>query len=103
MGILKKPYKILVVDDDEEDYLLISDFLSEICIEEYQHEWASSYQKGLDIMKEARHDLYLIDHFLGAGTGIEMISIATQMGCKTPKILLTGVGNREIDMLAIKA
>src|SRR5688572_26851989 len=55
------------------------------------------------MMKEARHDLYLIDHFLGAGTGIDLITAATTMGCRTPKILLTGVGNLEIDMLAIKA
>jgi len=103
MQILKKPYRILVVDDDEEDYLLISDFLSEFGEDEYHHEWAPSYSKGLEIMKEERHDLYLIDNFLGAGTGIELISIASQMGCKTPKILLTGVGNREIDMQAIKA
>jgi PAS domain S-box-containing protein len=103
MEILKKPYRILVVDDDEEDYLLISDFLSELGKNHYSYEWASSFSEGSRLMKEARHDIYLIDHFLGAGTGIELISDATANGCRTPKILLTGVGNLEIDMQAIRA
>src|SRR5688572_15797021 len=103
MEILKKPYRILVVDDDEEDYMLISEYISEIGSEQYTYEWAPSYSEGSRMMKEARHDLYLIDHFLGAGTGIDLISAATASGCRTPKVLLTGVGNLEIDMQAIKA
>jgi two-component system, sporulation sensor kinase E len=103
MEILKKPYRILVVDDDEEDYLLITDFISELGPGQYVIEWAPNFKAGSEIMKQARHDIYLIDHFLGAGTGIELITEASNNGCKTPKILLTGVGNLEIDMLAIKA
>jgi len=103
MELLKRPYRILVVDDDEEDYMLISEYISEIGSEQYTYEWASSFSEGSRIMKEARHDLYLIDHFLGAGTGIDLIVEATATGSRTPKILLTGVGNLEIDMLAIKS
>lgn len=103
MEIIKKPYRILIVDDDEEDYLLITDFIAELGADQYIFEWAPNFKTGSEVIKQARHDIYLIDHFLGAGTGIDLIIEATNNGCKTPKILLTGVGNLEIDMLAIKA
>ncbi len=103
MEILQKPYRILIVDDDEEDYLLLTDYIAELGEDEYSFEWASSFSEGARKMQEARHDIYLIDHWLGAGTGIDLIKDATSKGCQTPKILLTGVGNLEIDRQAIKA
>ncbi len=93
----------MIIDDDEEDYMLMIDYISELGAEEYSYEWASNFDMGSKLMKEARHDIYLIDHWLGAGTGLDLIRDATLNGCRNPKILLTGVGNLELDMQAIKA
>src|SRR5262249_49190433 len=49
------------------------------------------------------HHIYLIDHLLGEGTGLDLIIHATYRGCKLPMILLTGVGNRELDIKALRA
>lgn len=101
--LIQKPYRVLVIDDDEEDFFLIKDYLSELGGSDYSVEWASNYRQGEKLMSEARHDIYLIDYFLGAGTGLELITSAIAKGCRAPKILLTGVGNRELDIEAIRA
>lgn len=103
MQILSKPYKVLVIDDDEEDFFLIKDFLNDLGPDDYLAEWAPNYEEGIRICCENKHNIYLIDHFLGARTGLELITAATMQGSKLPKVLLTGVGDRELDIKAIQA
>jgi hypothetical protein len=37
-----RPIKVLLVDDDEDDFILTRDFFSEIRRQRYELEWASS-------------------------------------------------------------
>src|SRR5689334_18115447 len=50
-----------------------------------------------------QHDVCLLDYRLGARTGVELLRAALEQGCKSPIILLTGQGEHEIDMEAMKA
>ncbi|HYG17103.1 MAG TPA: ATP-binding protein [Bacteroidia bacterium] len=102
MRFLDKPYKILVIDDDEGDFFLIKDYLGDLG-DDYIIEWAPSYEKGVELISEQKHHIYLIDHLLGEGTGLDLIVYATYRGCKLPMVLLTGVGNRELDIKALRA
>ena len=45
----------------------------------------------------------LLDYHLGERTGLELLREAVARGCRTPIILLTGNGDREIDVEAMKA
>jgi two-component system CheB/CheR fusion protein len=49
------------------------------------------------------HDVYLLDYRLGQRNGLELLRDAVQRGCQTPIILLTGQGEREVDIEAMKA
>lgn len=95
--------KVLLVEDDEDDYLIAGDLLAEIASIQYDLEWISNYEKALEAIAEARHDVILVDFYLGRYTGIEILQAALEMGCKTPIIMLTGLGDRDVDSRAIQA
>jgi len=100
---LKDLISILLIDDDEEDYIITRDLIEEINHRQYTVDWVESYQKGLQIIQKKEHDVYLIDFRLNAHSGLEVIKRAVAMGCEAPLILLTGEGRIEIDELALEA
>jgi diguanylate cyclase (GGDEF)-like protein len=95
--------KILLVDDDEDDYILTRDMLSEAGGGRYVLEWVSTYEAGLQAIKSNIYDVCLLDYRLGNHTGLELLREAIASGCKAPIIFLTGKGTQEVDMEAMKA
>lgn len=98
-----EPLKVLLVEDDEDDYILTRDLFSEIKGRRSQIEWLKSFATGLDAMARNQHDVCLVDYRLGAHNGIELLSTALERGCRAPIILLTGQGEHEVDLQAMKA
>jgi diguanylate cyclase (GGDEF)-like protein/PAS domain S-box-containing protein len=94
---------ILLVEDDEDDYILTRDLLSEIEVFSFELDWVTTYRAGLITIEEARHDVYLIDYQLGEQTGLELLSTAIAQGCRGPIILLTGLGDQDVDFAAMQA
>ncbi|MEB3217558.1 MAG: response regulator [Nostocales cyanobacterium 94392] len=97
------PIKVLLVDDDEDDYILIRDWLSEFQLGECELEWIDNYLIAKDVIGCKRHDIYLLDYRLGAENGLKLLRFSIENGCSSPIILLTGRGDREIDIEAMKA
>jgi len=96
--------KILLIDDDEDDYLVLRDYLMDINGQvEYVLDCVQTYQAGLEQIQRAEHHLYLVDHFLGEGSGLDLLKEAVQAGCKQPIIIITGNSNRDIDQAALVA
>lgn len=98
-----RPIKVLLVDDDEDDYILTSDLFSEIKGSEYAVEWVETYADALEAMQSGGHDVHLVDYRLGAHNGLELLREAMRTGCRAPVILLTGQGDKEVDIEAMKA
>jgi len=94
---------ILLVDDDEDDYILTRSVLVEIYGQQIDVEWASSYEPAKVALVSGRHGLCLLDYHLGARTGLELLREAVAMGCRTPIILLTGNDDRDVDVQAMEA
>jgi two-component system sensor histidine kinase/response regulator len=97
------PIRILVIEDDEDDYLLIREFFSEIQEKQYIVEWVSTYDDGLIQIKKRKHDVYLVDYRLGKETGLDLLQTAIKNGCRVPIILLTGQGDHALDLEAMKS
>jgi PAS domain S-box-containing protein len=93
--------KVLVIEDDEDDYVILSHYLSKIQTEDYDVYWCNDYDFAeLEILKD-EHDIYLIDHFLGKGEGIEIIERIRARNILKPMILLTGSSDFSVDEKAM--
>jgi signal transduction histidine kinase/HPt (histidine-containing phosphotransfer) domain-containing protein/BarA-like signal transduction histidine kinase len=95
--------KVLLIEDDEDDYILTRELLSEVKGGKYELEWAPSYEEGLKVAGQREHHVCLVDYRLGERSGVELIREAREFGVTTPMILLTGQGNHDVDVEAIEA
>lgn len=94
--------RILIVDDDEDDYFLTSELIRNIPSSGFTLNWCFSYKEALEQMVAKRHDLYFIDYLLGGKTGLELLKEAIAAGVEEPIILLTGKGNQKVDIEAMQ-
>lgn len=95
-------WKILLVEDDEDDFILTRTMLQEARGGVYDLEWMSDYASGKQAILSNQYDAVLMDYELGPRTGVELTREVTEMGCKAPVILLTGRGNYDIDVEAMQ-
>lgn len=95
--------RVLLVDDDEDDFFIIKELLSEISDTKYVLEWVNNYSVAAKAVIDPGFDVCLIDYRLGEKTGIDLIVDAINKGCKSPFIVLTGYGDREIDLKAMRS
>ena len=101
---LSRPLRVLVVDDDGEDFLILRDLLSDLPQFRFELEWAGSLVDGMRALARDRHDVYLVDYHLGADSGLDLLRAATAPGGPhRPVIMLTGQGNPELDLQALEA
>ena len=95
--------RILIIDDDEDDFFITSEYIKSITDSNYTIEWCYEYKAALDYIYNNEYDLFFVDYYLGAKTGLDLIKEAMENKCDQPFILLTGIGNHKIDMEAMKA
>ena len=98
-----RPLRVLVDDDDEDDYVITRELLSQIAGQRFDLDREASYEAALETMGRRRHDVYLLDYRLGEHDGLQLLKEAIAGGCKAPIILLTGQGDRRVDVEAMKA
>lgn len=101
--MVNEALRILLVDDDEDDYLITEDHLLDIEGQSFHLDWTPDYTTALDIISRQEHDVYLIDFRLGKETGLDLLRWAVASGYKTPFILLTGQGDHQVDLEAMEA
>jgi two-component system, sporulation sensor kinase E len=102
MFITAEPIRILIVDDDEDDFYLTDSIIKDIDGSSFIVHWCYKYQEALDHVCHKRYDLYFIDYFLGAKTGLDLLREALEKDCEAPMILLTGKGNHAVDIEAMR-
>ncbi len=98
-----KPIRLMLIDDDEEDFVLTRDLLEDIADVAFELDWLPDAARAVDVICEARHDLYLVDYGLGSRDGLSVIREAVARGAVAPMILLTGLDERAIDLDAARA
>ena len=82
--------RVLIVDDDEDDYVITRDLLYDIKSWKFDLEWVATYDAALEAIGRRQHDVYLVDYHLGGRDGLEPMGEAVRNGCKGPIIFLTG-------------
>jgi signal transduction histidine kinase/DNA-binding response OmpR family regulator len=97
------PVRVLLVEDDEDDYVLTRDLLREVDSRGFILDWVADYGAARAAISRREHDVYLLDYRLGERDGIELLSEVRAREIDAPIILLTGLGNRELDFQAMRA
>jgi CheY-like chemotaxis protein len=97
------PIRLLLVEDDEEDAILLKRTLAKIPDARFDVQWVTNGAAGLEALATGWYDATLVDYNLGGSSGVELIRDATAAGCVTPLIMLTGQRDRTTDMVAMKA
>ena len=96
--------KILLVEDDEDDAFFIKDLIAERDLNPrpvVKH--ALNPQSALDFLDQTTFDICLFDFRLGEIDGIDLLRMVRQRDISTPIIFLTGQGDQEVAVEAMKS
>ncbi len=94
---------VLLIDDDEDDYIITKDLLNNLSHQNIQLAWLDNAEAALPKMASNQYDVYLLDYRLASQTGLDLLKEAKKNGCTAPIIFLTGQENQTVDMEAMYA
>lgn len=94
--------KILLVDDDEEDFLIIRNTLHKIPGAPFRIDWVADIDEAIELIEAAKHDVYLVDYRLGPNSGFEILRQFDLLDRREPFIILTGAGDEQIEREAMQ-
>lgn len=95
--------KLLLVEDDEDDYIIARDLLEDIFPGRFSLDWVSDLKSARKQLSANHHDLCLMDYALGAEDGVALLKQATALGFTGPIIMLTGQDDERLDQEALNA
>lgn len=94
--------RIAIIEDDEDDFIILSDYLKEIKGGHFIIHWCKTYSSAIDKIKGREYDIYFVDYRLGSNTGLDLLQEVKAETFDDPIVLLTGKGNVDIDVKAMK-
>jgi len=97
-----KDIRVLLVDDDEDDYLIIKRIFSKIPHTPFVLSWSNNFDEAKELVKSKDYDIFLLDYRLGAHNGLELLEIAAPSKRSEPFLLLTGAGDTAIEHKSIQ-
>ena len=97
------PLRVLLIDDDEDQYVLIRSLLSRLRARRFELAWLADFEIAQDAIDKGEDDVYLVDYRLGPRSGVDLLREALARGCSRPLILLTGQGEGDVDLEALRA
>lgn len=98
-----KVINVLLVEDDEDDVLLVREYLDESRYFTFNVEWEPDVEKAKELIGSSSIHICLVDYQLGLANGLDFIQYARDQELIIPIILLTGHGDFEIDLEAMRS
>jgi PAS domain S-box-containing protein len=90
--------KLLLVDDSEVDRMAFERFVQKASLS-YDHQEAASIAEGEQLLKNDTFDVVLLDYSLKDGTAFDLLG---QVPTEIPVVVITGSGNEEVAVKAMK-
>ena len=100
---MKDKIRALLIDDDQGDFVFTKELLSQIAHPTIELDWVPTFEEGQDAIAQGGYDIYLVDYFLEDRTGLDLLREAARHQLQAPVIMLTGRGNRDVDLEAMQA
>ncbi len=95
--------RVLYVDDDPEDILLVQDLFERAGDDAFSLSPATSAKAAEALAAVSSFDVLLLDYRLGASTGTEVLEDLRARGIRAPAIFLTGQSDQSVVTEAMKA
>ncbi|MBU3023223.1 response regulator [Aestuariibacter sp. A3R04] len=95
--------KVLLVEDDEDDYFLTADYLSQCESPSFAVTWVTNGQNAIDAMQTASFDICLLDYILGAENALDVLATFKKAGISVPVVILTGQSDTRVDEMVMRA
>lgn len=93
--------RVLMVDDNQDDFIIVRRMLSSVHTRRFTVDWAFNSRQALEMAEKAGFAVFLVDYRLGPETGLEFLKESRRVS-HAPVILLTGLGDYQTDMEAMK-
>lgn len=95
--------RVLMLDDNEDDFAFVKALLGKSLVCRYELEWAPTEEVALEAIRQRQPDVGLFDYRLAGTTGLDLLRKLQAEQCEMPIILLTGSENPEVDQAALDA
>src|SRR5258708_262069 len=93
--------KILLIDDDEDEYVLVTNLLlSESA--PFELIWAERLERGMESLAANRVDIVLLDLFLPDSRGLESFGLLKARQPNVPIVILSGLEDEESALEAVQ-
>lgn len=109
----EREIRILIAEDDEDDLLLFRELIFEWGDWDYYNrriskmnvivDSASTREEIIQKLAETEYDLFFLDYRLGEWSGLDILKEIREMEYMLPVIMLTGQGDQEVAVQAMKA
>jgi signal transduction histidine kinase/CheY-like chemotaxis protein len=94
--------RILLIEDNEDDVLILREKLAGATGDPFDLEWADRLSTGLERLAEGGIDVVLLDLGLPDGQGLRTLSRADAQAPEVPVIVLTGLADEMLGVEAVK-
>lgn len=98
----REKFNLLLVDDDEDDFLIVKKLIDRIPDSPFKISWASTYRDARRCIESGKYHIYLIDYMLGEQSGLKLLEEAKPHERAEPFIILTGAGDQQIEQVAMR-
>lgn len=95
--------KVLVVDDCEDDFVLVRDFLEEAPWGTYRCTHVDNFDEAVRMVEAESHDVYLVDYFLGDHSGLEFMRRGLILRPDRPFLIYSGLNDQNLDRRCMSA
>src|SRR5258706_1073308 len=95
-NVSNEPILALLISNDEDVYPLVRSQTTESSDPAISLEWIAGPDAAVEVIKEQRHDVYLIDAHLGAPGILALLGQAIANGYNKPVLVLAGQDDAEI-------
>ncbi|MDO8336365.1 MAG: EAL domain-containing protein [Candidatus Saccharibacteria bacterium] len=100
---MENKIKILFIDREQGEYLLIAEVLSHIRQVEYELVWCDKLDVALNKILSQEFDVALLDYYWGDASARDLLNAARVQACQTPIVVMTDEMETEVDREAIRA
>lgn len=94
--------RILVVEDNPGDFVILREKLREIEGTSYDIEWAKDIPAAALALAQKAHDIAIVDYMLPGGSGLDILREAVAIDWPAPLIMMTRYDDPAFDLQAMK-